>query len=43
LYVAGKSDMLYNYYSLFYHPSYKEVKRSTPSVPQEIPPYSKEN
>ena len=36
LYVADKSDMLFNYYSLFYHPSYKELQRSTPSAPQEI-------
>jgi len=38
VYVADKSDMLYNDYSLFYHRSYKEVQKSTPSAPQKIPP-----
>jgi len=43
LYETDKNDTLYNYCNLFYHPSYKEVQRLTPSVPQDISPYSKEN
>ena len=29
-----------SYYNLFYHPSYKQVQRLTPSTAQAVPPYS---
>jgi len=41
LYVAVKSDMPYNYYSLFYRLSYRKIQWSIPSTPQAISPYFK--
>jgi len=41
LYVVDKVICLYKYYNLFYHPSYKQVQRLTPSTAQTIQPYSK--